>query len=145
MEVDCDNNGIVTHGNDTCNPLSTNQTQADLLQVFKNLVANQPFAIKYKYVKAHADDTKMWCDCTLKERKNIKVDGLSKKPLKAAVHTGKFINSFFPNKQVWIEMDGRKISASLRSELEDFWGSEATKKVFHEKKIVLATHFDSIW
>ena len=42
--------------------------------------------------------------------------------------------------------DGRKkIAASPRSELEDFWGREAAKKFFHEKKIVLASHFDLIW
>jgi hypothetical protein len=107
VRVDCDNNGIVTNDNDPCNPLSTNQTQAKLLRVFKNLVANQPFSGKYKYVKAHADDTKRWRDCMLKERINIKVDGLGKKSLKAAMSMGKFIDSFFQNKQVWIEM-GRK-------------------------------------
>jgi hypothetical protein len=66
--VDCDNNGITTNGNDPGNPLSTNQAQADLLQVFKNLVAHQPFAVKYKYFKAHADVTKRWQDFTLKEK-----------------------------------------------------------------------------
>ncbi len=35
VRVDCDNNSIVPHGNDPCNSLSTNQTQADLLQVLK--------------------------------------------------------------------------------------------------------------
>jgi hypothetical protein len=59
--------------------------------------------------------------------------------------TCKFINRVFSNEQVWIEMGRKKISASPRSELEDFWGRESAKKIFHEKKIVLATHFDSIW
>jgi hypothetical protein len=48
--VDYDNNGIVTHGNDPCNPLLTTQTQADLLQVFKNLVANQPVRLGQAYL-----------------------------------------------------------------------------------------------
>jgi hypothetical protein len=91
--VDCDNNGVVTHDNDLCNPLLTNKTQADLLQVFKNLVANQPFAVKYKYVKAHADDTRKWCDCMLNEWIYIKVDGLAKKSLKGAMITGKLLTA----------------------------------------------------
>jgi len=33
--ADCDNNGIVSHGNTPHISLSTNQTQADLLRVFK--------------------------------------------------------------------------------------------------------------
>jgi hypothetical protein len=77
-------------------------------------VAKQPFAVKYKYVNAHADDTKRWFDCMLKEQINIKVDGLAKKSLKAAMSMGKFIDSVFPNKQVWIEISGKKISASPR-------------------------------
>ena len=56
--VDCDNNGVVSHGNTPQIPLSTNQTQADFLHVFKNLVSNQSFTIKYEYVQSHADDSK---------------------------------------------------------------------------------------
>jgi hypothetical protein len=58
----------------------------------------------------------------LKEQINIKVDGLAKKPLKAAMSTGKFIDSTFSNEQVWREMGGKKIVALPRLELEDFWG-----------------------
>ena len=54
--VDCNNNGVVTHGNTPHTPLSTNQTQADLLRVFKNIVLKQSLLVKYKYVQSHADD-----------------------------------------------------------------------------------------
>jgi hypothetical protein len=37
--ADCNNNGVVIHGNSPNTLLSTNQTQANLLWVFKNLVA----------------------------------------------------------------------------------------------------------
>jgi len=56
--ADCDNNGVVSHGNTSHISLSTNQTQADLLRVFKNLISNQSFTVKYKYVQSHADDSK---------------------------------------------------------------------------------------
>ena len=45
--ADCDNNGIVTHGNTPHIPLTANQTQADLLHVFKNLILTQPFPVRY--------------------------------------------------------------------------------------------------
>jgi hypothetical protein len=64
---------------------------------------------------------KKWQDCTLKEQINIKVDALTKKSLKAAHSTNKFIESIFPNEEVWIEMGGKKITGSLRAELEEFW------------------------
>ncbi len=58
--ADCNNNGVVTHGNTPNTPLSTNQTQADPLHVFKNIVSKQSFLVKYKYVQSHADDSKKW-------------------------------------------------------------------------------------
>ena len=143
--ADCDNNGVVTHGNTPHIPLSTNQTQADLLRVFKNLISAQSFTIKYKYVQSHADDSKKWRDCSLKEWINIKVDALAKKAIKAAHSTGEFIESTFPNEELWIEMGGRKITGSPRAELEEFWGRATAKRFFHEKKIVLVEHFDSVW
>ena len=146
VKAGCDNNGIVTHGNTPHIPLSANQTQADLLRMFKNLVLIQPFTLKYKYVQSHADDLKKWQDCTLKERINIRVDTLAKKSIKAAHSTGgKFIESNFPNEEVWIEMGGKRITGSPRAELEEYWGRSTAKKFFHEKKIVLAAHFESIW
>jgi hypothetical protein len=120
--VECDNNGVVNHGNTPHIPLTTNQTQADLLRVYKTLISTQPFPVKYKYVQSHADNSKKWQDCTLKERINIKVDALAKKANKAAHSTGEFIESTFPNEEVWIEMGGRKITGSPRAELEEFWG-----------------------
>jgi hypothetical protein len=56
--ADCNNNGVVIHGNSPNTLLSTNQTQADLLWVFKNLVATRKFPVKYKYVQSHVDDSK---------------------------------------------------------------------------------------
>jgi hypothetical protein len=47
---------------------------------------------------------------------------------------GKFVVSIFPNEQVWIEMGGEKNGASLRLELEGFWGPAGAKKFFNEKK-----------
>ena len=82
--ADCDNMGIVTHGNMPHIPLSANPTQADLLRVFKKLVLIQSFTVKYKFVRSHADNSKKWQDCTLKEQINIRVDALAKKAINAA-------------------------------------------------------------
>jgi hypothetical protein len=60
VKVDCDNNGVVSHGNEPLHPFPTNQLQADILRVFKNLIAAQPFCVQYKYVQSHADDKKIW-------------------------------------------------------------------------------------
>ncbi len=127
--ADCDNNGIVTHRNTPHIPLPTNQTQTNLFCVFKNLVSSQTFTIKYKYVQSHADDLKKWQDCTLKEQINIKVDAFVKKSLKAAHSMDEFIESIFPNKEIWIEMGCKKIIGSPRAELKEFLGMINSKEV----------------
>ena len=107
--VDCDNNGVMIHRNNFLWPLSTNQSQADLLQVFKHLISSQPFRVQYKYVPSHADKKKKWWDCTLKECINIKVDRLAKKALKTGHCTGQFIKTSFLNEQIWFTLGGRKL------------------------------------
>jgi hypothetical protein len=56
--VDCDNNGVVIHGNNSIQPLTSNQSQADLLRTFKNLVSSQTFQVQYNDVASHADNRK---------------------------------------------------------------------------------------
>ncbi len=106
--VNCDNNGLVSHGNEPLCPFPTNQSQADILCIFKNLISAQPFRVWYKYVQLHADDTKRWRDCSVKEQINIKVDSLAKKALMVAHSTGECIKSAFPNEQIWISMGGER-------------------------------------
>jgi hypothetical protein len=77
--VDCDNIGVVSHGNIPLWSLPTNQPQADVLLVFKHLVSIQPFPVNLKYMQSHANKTKKWQDYTLKEQINIKVDRLTKR------------------------------------------------------------------
>jgi len=67
-----------------------------------------------------------------KEWINIKVDALAKKSIKAAHSTGEFIESTFPNEELWIEMGGRKITGSPKAELEEFWGRATAKRFFNE-------------
>jgi hypothetical protein len=142
--MDCDNNGVLSHGNAPLCSLQTNQTQADGLRTSKHLVSAQPFHVIFKYVQLHADETKKWHDCSLKECINIKVDGLAKKALKAAHCTGKFIEGTFLYEQIRITMGGEKATGPLQLELEEFWGCLTTKKFFNEKGIILSTRFDSV-
>ncbi len=143
--VDCNNNWVVSHGNGPLHPFPTNQSQANILCIFKNLVAAQLFCVQYKYIQSHGNNTKRWQECLLKEQINIKVDSLAKKALKAAHSTGECIESAFPNEQIWISMGGKKVKGFLWSKLEEFWGRSTAKKVFHKKGIVSSAHFDSVW
>ncbi len=137
--VDCDNNGVVSHGNAPLQALPTNQSQADILCTFKRLVSIQKFQVKFKYVQSHANDTKKWKDCILKEQINIKVDSLAKKALKSAHYTGEFIEGTFPNEQIWITMGEKKATGSLCLELEEYWGRLSAKLFSHKKNSFIST------
>ena len=56
--VECDNNGVVTHGNSPGQGLKERQAQEDALRIFKQLITDHPFEVSYKWVKAHQDDMK---------------------------------------------------------------------------------------
>jgi hypothetical protein len=72
------------------------------------------------------------------------VESLQKKALVAAHSPGKCIESAFPNEQIWISMGEEKVTGSLRSKLEEFWGWSTAKKFFHKKGIVSSAHFNSV-
>ncbi len=50
LNEDCNNNGVVLHGNSYLKPLPASQTQADVLRVMKKLVSQQMFTTKFLYV-----------------------------------------------------------------------------------------------
>jgi hypothetical protein len=41
--------------------------------------------------------------------------------------------------------EGKKVTGSLTTDLEEFWGRSTAKTFFHKKEIVLSAHFDSVW
>ena len=93
---DCNNLGIVRHSNKPGRPLSTTQPQADVLKILKQYIASQPFALKFLYVALHANDTKLWKDCSFKERINIRVELLAKKALMCAHAKDQYFDGHFP-------------------------------------------------
>ena len=44
--IDCDNLGMVRHGNKPWRPLSTTQPQAEVLKILKQYIAHQPFCLE---------------------------------------------------------------------------------------------------
>jgi hypothetical protein len=64
---DCNNYGVVLHGNKPFYPLPESQTQSDILQVMKRLIAHQPFAVCFLYIASHLDNIKEWSECTIKD------------------------------------------------------------------------------
>ena len=54
--VDCDNKGVVLHGNSAGRSLKEKQAQADVLRIFKQAILGQPFDVVMTWVPSHQDD-----------------------------------------------------------------------------------------
>jgi hypothetical protein len=142
---DCDNNGVVKHGNTPTRPLSSNQPNTDILCIMKRMILEHPFHLKFLYVASHSDDTKKWKECSLKERINIKVDHLVKKALLAAHTSDQFFDGVFPLEDFQIHTNGRKLTGPTKESLKEHWGRVEAKRFFDVKGIVQSSEFDSIW
>ena len=142
---DCDNNGVVLHGNKYMNPLPTTQKQADVLRVMKRLIAQHTFTIKFLYVQSHTDDSKKIRDCSTKERMNIIVDHLAKSALTSANSSGTYFDGVFPYEDFTVTMRGVKTTGAVIKALEEHWGRNEAKRFYDFKKIVSANNFDLIW
>ena len=94
LTEDCDNNGVVLHGNSFSKPLPASQTQADVLRVMKKLISRQLFTIKFVYVQSHTDKLKPLRECTQTELMNIIVDDLAQRSLRHSCSSGEFFDFY---------------------------------------------------
>ena len=77
--VECDNRGVVNHGNTPTRALKVKEAQADALRSFKQILIDHPCNVSYEWVKAHQDDVKNWTQLSLNEKLNVIGDGMAKK------------------------------------------------------------------
>ncbi len=142
---DCDNNGVVLHGNSVSRPLPASQAQADVLRVMKKLISKQLFTTKFAYVRSHTDKLKPLGECTQTELMNIIVDDLAQNSLRHACSTEEYFDGIYPNEDCIISMQGVKITGPIRDALEQHWGKTEAKRFFDFKNIVESCNFDLIW
>ena len=145
VTVDCDNKGVVLHGNSPHRALKEKQAQADVLRVFKRTINEQHFEVKMEWVPSHQDDKISWGQCTLKEKINIKVDKLAKAALIAAIAENEYVDSGFPGEHITISTDGRKVTGSLKKTFERYWGAKQAHVLYHEESILSGYDFNLIW
>jgi hypothetical protein len=143
--VDCDNLGVVRHGNAPKKSLKEKQPQADALRSFKQLITENPLECIFRWVEGHLDDHKTWQELSLREKINVLVDKLAKKALMAAVASEEFISSCFPFEHIRVEVAGVKVTGSPKKAFIKYWGRKTAMKLYHDKKILDKRFFHHVW
>lgn len=125
--------------------MSTTQTHSDVLRILKQYISTQPFSLRFVHVVAHADDTKTWESCALKEKINVKVEDLAKKALMCAHATNTFFNGCYLDEDFIIKVRGTKITDQVKPALEEDWGGSTARHLLDCKGIVSGHDFETIW
>jgi hypothetical protein len=121
---------------------------ANFLRVLKRCIVRQPFALNFFHDASHADDTKPWRLCTLKERINIKVDQLAKCAKKApiCVHaTDQYCDGCFPLEDFQIFIGNVKVTGPVKPSLDNHWGKLTAKCFLDCKGIIPLLEFKAVW
>ena len=145
VTVNCDNNGVVSHGNDPSSPLPEKQVQADVLRCLKQYITDLPVEVVYEWVKAHQDDRKAWDDLTLKEQCNCLADKLAKMALISAILNNEYIDGDFPFELLRVVLGTKKLTSSPKKAFDSFWGYRCAKNLYSKRGIISRDFFHLVW
>jgi hypothetical protein len=145
VQIDCDNLGVVQHGNSAPKPLKEKQAQADVLRLMKHLIISQLFPVDYTWVASHQDDKKKWKHLTLREKMNVIVDKLAKAALITGIAEHIFISSNFPFEQLRFMVGNDKIQGSPKSAISEHWATNAAREFYHSQGILNKFDFNLVF
>ena len=107
VRLACDNIGAVKSLKDA-------QVQADVIRCFRAILADVSFDITYEHVLGHQDHTVAWAALTLVQQLNVVADKVAQDYLVRAIHSERFISSYFPIESFRVIMGGQNVP--LRSQ-----------------------------
>jgi len=145
VQIDCDNMGVVKHGNAPTRKLKAKQPQADILRCLKQQISHNPLQIEYCWVPSHQDDNKEWGELTLRERMNVIVDKLAKLGLIADIADDEYADCIYPHEQIRVTLKGDKVTGSLKKAFSNHWSHEEAKSLFHKKRLVSKYEFELVY
>lgn len=137
VKVHCDNKGVLCHGRRDEMRLKENQSQADALVRMKKLTKENTVGTYYVWVKAHVKQERGKRKSIGHEHNDV-VDEIS---LQIGLRTDQFASTELPLEDVWLTLDGAKITGSIGKNLREHWARAFAKRYFAEKCIVREENF----
>lgn len=151
VERNCDNMGVVKHGNNLYGVLKDGQAQADVIRLTKSLDRDLPLQYRYKWVQSHTDDKRKQIRRPLTdiEMANNRADSLCKTALIDGLLHRDFISSDFPFEPIRIRAGNSKLTGPLRPFLRAHHGKRIARQVFgfgkRGKKLLKEEDFDLVY
>lgn len=136
---------MVKHGNTPYRPLSSTQSQADVLRYLRDLIWACPVKQKYYHILGHLDQILSPSELTLEELANVSADHMADDSLKEGLATGTFIDPLLPNEKIVVSVDGVKVSGSPADSITRAWGDKTAKEHYHSKGIIDSSLFDEVY
>eukprot|EP00956_Cyclotella_meneghiniana_P028836 scaffold68204_cov23-Cyclotella_meneghiniana.AAC.8 len=145
VRLACDNIGAVGHGNNRGKSLKDAQVQADVIRCFRAILPDVSFDITYEHVLGHQDDKVAWAALTLVQQLNVVADKVAQDYLVRAIHSGRFISSYFPFESFRVIVGGQKCTSLITEALYRSWGREEAQALLAQRNIVSKENFDLIY
>eukprot|EP00956_Cyclotella_meneghiniana_P031980 scaffold85846_cov40-Cyclotella_meneghiniana.AAC.8 len=120
VRLACDNIGAVGHGNNRGKSLKDTMVQVD-------------------------DDKVAWAALRLVQQLKVVADKVAQDYLVRAIHSGRFISSYFPFESSWVIVGRQKCTSSITEALYRSWGREEAKVLLAQRNIVSKENFDLIY
>eukprot|EP00956_Cyclotella_meneghiniana_P028226 scaffold65021_cov87-Cyclotella_meneghiniana.AAC.13 len=125
----CDSKGVVHHGNHPWRPLPANQSQADVLRYYQNLVRNCPMKCKMYHVHGHMDRYLSRHELSPSEILNCDCDKLAGDALRWAVEHNCYINRFLPGEDIVVSVSGCKVTGLYEWAITRHWGKKLDVRI----------------
>ncbi len=134
--VECNNMGVVRHGNSPQCPMLETQPQSDILQSFKGLIALSRVGGRIQHVYGHADKYLLEAAMSSAQQVNCQADTLATAALMAMVEANEFISSIFPSEKVCVEIAGEQATGSPQNVIRELWGEQVAQVLYDRRGVV---------
>ena len=97
------------------------------------------------HVYGHLDDILSWDELTVEEQVNVEADKLAETSLLMVIAQNHFIYRIFPNEDMVVMVDDKKISGSVCPAITWQWGDKIVREHYHENGIVHRNMFPLVY
>ena len=111
----------------------------------KVLILDNPVISYFEWVEGHLLQKKGLPNCTPPEIMNNLVHRLADAEFHCSLSTNRFIENEFPFERFWVWIGGKKITGSLRQEIDNLTGNQVACEYLAKSGWISTDNFPKVW